>query len=114
MELLSTSLFSRIDPGAQGREEQFKTAGTSDKQSEFKQVAKDMESLFAYQLLKVMRETSESKKKKNKGPGHSTSMSMFDIELSKLLADKGLGLQDSIVRFMSRMENTGETGSGND
>ena len=114
MELLSSSLFSTIDQGAQGREEQLKTAGKSEKQSDFKQVAKDMESLFAYQLLKVMRETSESISTEKKGPGHSTYMSMFDMELSKLLADKGLGLQDSIVRFMSRIENSGETGSEND
>ncbi|MEN8264735.1 MAG: hypothetical protein ABFR82_14885 [Nitrospirota bacterium] len=40
-------------------------------------------------------------------------MSMFDIELSKLFAEKGLGLQDAIVRFMSRMENT-DAGSQND
>ncbi len=114
MELSTTSLYSSIEQMAKGREEQIKAAEKGDKQSEYKQVAKDMESLFAFQMLKVMRETSESISTEKKGPGHDTYMSMFDIELSKLLADRGLGLQDAIVRYMSRMENNEEAGSQND
>lgn len=114
MELISASLYSSIEQRAKGREEQINAAEKGDKQSDYKQVAKDMESLFAFQLLKVMRETSESISTEKKGPGHDTYMSMFDIELSKLLAERGLGLQDAIVRFMSRMENADEAGSKND
>ncbi len=114
MELSTASLYSSIEPMAKGREEQIKAAEKGDRQSEYKQVAKDMESIFALQLLKVMRETSESMSTEKKGPGHDTYMSMFDIELSKLFAEKGLGLQDAIVRFMSRMENIEEAGIQND
>ncbi len=114
MELNIAGLYSNIDHRAKGSEEQIKAAGKGDKQSEYMQVAKDMESLFAYQMLKVMRETSESISTEKKGPGHNTYMSMFDMELSKLMADKGLGLQDAIVRYMSRMENNEEAGSQND
>ena len=114
MELTTASLYSSIEQRGKGREEQIKAAEKGDKQSEYKQVAKDMESLFALQLLKVMRETSENMSTEKKGPGHDTYMSMFDIELSKLFAEKGLGLQDAIVRFMSRMDNTEGTGTQND
>lgn len=114
MELNIAGLYNSIDQRAKGSEEQIKVAGKGDKQSEYKQVAKDMESLFAYQMLKVMRETSENISTEKKGPGHDTYMSMFDIELSKLLAERGLGLQDALVRYMSRMENNEEAGGQND
>ena len=107
MELISASLYSSIEQRAKGREEQINAAEKRDKQSDYKQVAKDMESLFVYQLLKVMRETSENMSSEEKGQGHDTYMSLFDMELSKLFAERGFGLQDSMVRFMSRMEQAG-------
>ncbi len=70
---------------------------------EFLKVAKEMESLFAYQLLKVMRETAESMSVDKKGAGYNTYMSLFDMEVSKLFADRGLGLQDAIVNWLERM-----------
>ena len=96
---------------AKGNEEHIKSSEKVNKEDEYRQVAKDMESLFAHQLLKVMRETAESMSPEKKGQGYNTYMSLFDIELSKLFAERGLGLQDSIVRFMSRMENTGDESS---
>ena len=68
----------------------------------FKKVAKEMESLFAYQLLKVMRETTNSLSNEKKENGHDTYMSMFDIEVSKLFADRGMGLQDAIIKWLER------------
>ncbi len=114
MDLTSAGLYSSIEQRVRGRDEQIKASEKGDRQSEYEQVAKDMESIFALQLLKVMRETSENMSTEKKGPGHDTYMSMFDIELSKLFAEKGLGLQDAIVRFMSRIENTEEAGSQNE
>ncbi len=70
---------------------------------ELKKVAKDMEALFAYQLIKVMRETSNSISSE-KGFGYNTYMSLFDMELSRLLAEKGLGLQDVLVRELGRIQ----------
>ncbi len=77
--------------------------GKDGENAEFKKIAKDMESLFAYQMLKVMRQTSESISTEEKGAGYSTYMGMFDMELSKLLADRGLGLQDAIINWLERM-----------
>lgn len=73
------------------------------RKAELKEVAKEMESLFAYQLIKTMRETAKSMASEEKGLGSSTYMSLFDMEVSKLFADKGLGLQDAIVNLMERM-----------
>ncbi len=69
---------------------------------DIRQAAKEMESLFAFQMLKVMRETSDSMSGEKKGNGYNTYMSMFDTEISKVLAERGMGLQDSIVRWLER------------
>ncbi len=65
-----------------------------------KKVVKDMEALFAYQLIKVMRETADSMSSDNKGLGNSTYMSLFDMEISKLFAERGLGLQGAMMRLI--------------
>ncbi|GEM_PF-6296271 len=88
-------------------------AGT-DRITEYKKVAKEMESLFAYRLIKVMRETAESMSSDKKGPGYDTYMSLFDMEVSRLLADRGLGLSEAIVRWMQRIPGTKGEGTGRD
>lgn len=61
-----------------------------------KAVAKEMEAMFAHEMIKVMRETSG---KAAKGSlGNDTYMSMFDLEISKLFAERGLGLQPMFER----------------
>ncbi len=69
---------------------------------EYIKVAKEMESLFAYQLLKIMRETTENMSDDKKENGYDTYMGLFDMEVSKLFADRGLGLQDSIINWLER------------
>ena len=71
---------------------------------DIKKVAKDMESLFAYQLLKTMRETSQSLSGESPGYGNDTYMSLFDMEVSKIMADRGLGLQDAILKWLDRTQ----------
>jgi Rod binding domain-containing protein len=61
-----------------------------------KAVSKEMESLFAYEMIKAMRETTTMGKKG--GLGASTYLSMFDMELSKLFAKRGLGIQEMLVK----------------
>ena len=78
------------------------------KHAEFKKVAKEMESLFAYQLLQIMRKTEETISDEGKGAGYSTYMGMFDMEVSKLLADRGLGMQDAIIQWLERMPEADE------
>jgi len=63
-----------------------------------KAVAKEMEALFAYELIKAMRETTQLSAKS--GLGLDTYMSMFDQELSKLFAERGLGLQDMLTKAL--------------
>jgi murein DD-endopeptidase MepM/ murein hydrolase activator NlpD len=71
-----------------------------------KAAAKEMESLFAYELLKVMRETTDPATKSSFGS--DTYMSMFDMELSKLLASRGLGLSEMLTKGLAaRAEKNG-------
>ena len=71
--------------------------GKNDAES-IKKAAKEMEALFAYELIKVMRETTEQS---SDGLGNSTYLSMFDVELSKLFAERGLGLTNLIERGLT-------------
>jgi Rod binding domain-containing protein len=77
-------------------------ADVNDHKEEYKKVAKEMESLFAFQLLKIMRETTGSMSDEKKENGYDTYMGLFDMEVSKLLADRGLGLQESIINWLER------------
>jgi len=61
--------------------------------------AKELESLFAYEMIKAMRETSEIN---GGGLGKDTYMSMFDMELSRLFADRGLGLKELLLKGLNR------------
>lgn len=81
-----------------------RTSDVDNQKKEFKKVAKEMESLFAYQLLKVMRETTDNLSDDKKENGYDTYMTMFDMEISKLFADKGIGLQDAIINWLGRSQ----------
>lgn len=70
-----------------------------------KAVAKEMEALFAYEMIKAMRKTAETSSQNSFG--NNTYMSMFDMELAKLFADKGLGLQDMLVKGLNMINNQG-------
>jgi Rod binding domain-containing protein len=86
----------------------------SSKKAEHEKVAKEMESLFAYQLLKIMRKTANGLSTEKKGNDHDTYMSLFDMEISKLFAERGLGLQDAIIKWLDRLpEQSDQTGNGN-
>jgi murein DD-endopeptidase MepM/ murein hydrolase activator NlpD len=61
-----------------------------------KAVAREMEALFAYEMIKAMRDTIDDSSKDNFGK--SAYMSIFDMELAKLLAEKGLGFQDLLLK----------------
>ncbi|MEW6599409.1 MAG: rod-binding protein [Nitrospirota bacterium] len=71
---------------------------------EYRKVAKEMESLFTYQLLKIMRETNNNLSDEKKDNGNDTYMSMFDMEISKLFAERGIGLQDAIMNWLERSQ----------
>ena len=65
-----------------------------------KHAAREMESLFLYELLKVMRESTASSA--GNGLGQSTYLSMFDMELARVMSTRGTGLQDVILRALSK------------
>jgi murein DD-endopeptidase MepM/ murein hydrolase activator NlpD len=73
-----------------------------------KKAAKEMESLFAYEMIKAMRATTGEPAKN--GLGNDTYMTMFDLELSKLFAERGLGLQDMLARGL--LSASGKAGNG--
>ncbi len=88
------------------------TIDSNARNSEIKEVAKELEAVFSYQLIKEMRKMSESMSSEN-GLGSSTYTSLFDMELSKLFAESGMGLQDSIVRWLERVPNTADVNDSN-
>ncbi|MBI5408121.1 MAG: rod-binding protein [Nitrospirae bacterium] len=76
--------------------------------SEVRKAAKDMEAMFVYQLIKEMRKTAEDISSEEKGLGNDTYMSLFDMEVSRALAERGFGLQDKIVEWLERNPNKAE------
>lgn len=80
---------------------------------EIKKVAKEMEALFVYQLLKVMRETTESMSSDNKGLGNETYTGLFDMEVSRVMAERGVGIQDKIVNWLERNPNNKKNDNAN-
>jgi Rod binding domain-containing protein len=103
MTLINTRLSPIKSTAQKSSDETIESLNTIDRSKQYKKVAEEMESLFAYQLLKTMRETANSLTEDTKSNGHDTYMSMFDIEISKLFAKRGMGLQDSIINWLERM-----------
>ena len=99
LSIISESTLSRDDV----KKNAIKGSDNEDASSAHRQVAKEMESLFAHQLLKIMRETVDNMSDEKKGIGNDTYSSLFDMEISKLLSERGMGLQDSIVKWLERM-----------
>lgn len=60
-------------------------------------VAREMESLFAYEMVKAMRATAAGATS-GKGLGSDVYGSMFDMELARVLASRGLGLHEILLR----------------
>ncbi|KAF0120577.1 MAG: peptidase family M23/M37 domain protein [bacterium] len=78
-----------------------------------KTVAKEMEALFAYELIKAMRTTTNTTS--NDSLGKDVYMSMFDMELARLFAERGLGLRDILFKELNRgVQNTEHGANGED
>jgi len=76
-----------------------------------KAMAKEMEALFVYELVKAMRQTTTTETENSLGK--DTYMSMFDMEIARLLAERGLGLQEMLLRELTHVKNP-EQGSRNE
>ena len=59
--------------------------------------AREMESLFAYEMIKAMRSTSGGAAS-GKGLGGDVYGSLFDMELARVISSRGLGLQEVLLR----------------
>lgn len=64
------------------------------------QAAGEMESLFLYELLKVMRQGVQTSF--DTEFGESIYTSMFDIEVARVLSERGTGLKEVLIRGMNK------------
>ncbi|MFA6149091.1 MAG: rod-binding protein, partial [bacterium] len=69
--------------------------------------AREMESLFAYEMIKAMRATSGGAAS-GKGFGGDVYGSLFDMELARVISSRGLGLQEVLLRGIGRGTPSGE------
>ncbi|MBI4764764.1 MAG: rod-binding protein [Deltaproteobacteria bacterium] len=74
-----------------------------------KGAVKDLEALFFYEILKEMRQSTQGGFL-GKGMGNDLYGSLFDMEMAKLFAGRGLGLGQIILK---QIERRGENGPEN-
>lgn len=75
------------------------TATTKDTPEAVKKALVEFEALFINQMLKTMRESIEKTSLFHGGPGEDIYNSMFDTELSRLLANAGgIGLEKTFMK----------------
>jgi murein DD-endopeptidase MepM/ murein hydrolase activator NlpD len=68
-----------------------------------KGAVKDLEALFFYEMLKEMRQTTQGGFL-GKGMGNDIYSSLFDMEMAKLFAERGLGLGEMILKQIKGRE----------
>ena len=95
---LSTNVASKLEAKLRAAQ-----SATGDKQtSELKKVSQEFESIFIAQLLKVMRETIEESGLMDGGFGKSIYTDLFDQEVSRNMAKRGvLGLSDMLYKNLA-------------
>jgi Rod binding domain-containing protein len=76
-------------------------ASTEFSQKRLKKAVKDFESLFVFEMLKEMRQTTHGGFL-GKGLGNDVYYSLFDMEIAKLMADKGTGLGDMLLKQLEK------------
>ncbi|MHB1011731.1 MAG: peptidoglycan DD-metalloendopeptidase family protein [Desulfobacteria bacterium] len=73
--------------------------------------AREMESLFAYEMVKAMRATAGGAAGA-KGFGGDVYGSLFDMELARVISARGLGLQEILLRGIGRGQPSGTEVTG--
>jgi flagellar protein FlgJ len=71
--------------------------------TQLKGAVKELESLFIYEMLKEMRQTTQGGFL-GKGMGNDIYGSLFDMELAKLFAERGFGLGEIILKQLNGRE----------
>ena len=72
-------------------------------QTRLKGAVKDLEALFIYEMLKEMRQTTQGGFL-GKGMGNDIYGSLFDMEIAKVFAERGLGLGEKILKQIEGRE----------
>jgi Rod binding domain-containing protein len=72
-------------------------------QTRLKGAVKDLEALFFYEMLKEMRRTTQGGFL-GKGMGNDIYSSLFDMEMAKLFAERGVGLGEIILKQIKGRE----------
>ncbi len=76
-----------------------------------RKVAKEFESLFVANLLKVMRETIEEANQGEDGVGKGIYTELFDQEFARTISQqRGIGISDLLVKGLREESKTGKTG----
>jgi Rod binding domain-containing protein len=84
------TLAGKLDPGTD--------SGSPDSaKTRLKGAVKDLEALLFYEMLKEMRQTTQGGFL-GKGMGNDIYTSLFDMEIAKVFAERGLGLGDLILK----------------
>ncbi len=65
-------------------------------------VAKEMEAIFLQELIKEMRKTNIQSSENSFG--NDMYMGIFDIELSRILSQRGTGLQQMLIQGLTRLK----------
>ena len=72
-------------------------------QRKLKKAVKDFEALFIYEMLKEMRQTT-TQGPMEKGLGKDVYGSLFDMEVAKLMSERGMGLGDMLLKQLQRRD----------
>ncbi len=80
-----------MDPITPSTQNIFTKEAKDKKDQELRKACKDFEAIFTYQLLKSMRNTIEKCDLLHGGQGEEIYQSLFDMELSKQMADLSPG-----------------------
>jgi Rod binding domain-containing protein len=72
-------------------------------QKKLKKAVKDFEALFIYEMLKEMRQTT-NQGPMEKGLGKDVYGSLFDMEVAKLMSERGMGLGDMLLKQLQRRD----------
>lgn len=76
------------------------TPTTEVSQTRMKAAVKELEALFIYELLKEMRKSTQGGLL-GKGLGNDIYSSLFDMEMARMLAGRGIGLGESILKQLN-------------
>jgi len=75
--------------------------GRSDRKA-LEAAAREMEALLAYEMVKAMRGTAAGGTGPESGFGKDVYGTLFDMEMARLVAERGLGLREMILRGLDR------------